>query len=170
MCRITPSEAGGKNVCAFLDAIAYCEIGPAMLSMPATDDGYRVMVGSLPDHLLLMTDYANHPMPTDDMSIEYAPGVYSTAAGRYQILNTYWPHYQAMLGLPDFSPLSQDRYAVQQLREQGAIDCLEHDDLPGAIACVNDIWASLTGSPYGQHTHSYDTVAGAYAKAGGKIR
>ena len=163
--EISVAEAGGVNVLAFLDVLAWCEIGDAMLSMPETDCGYRVLVGSTPQHLRLMDDYADHPMPTDDMAIEYAPGLYSTAAGRYQILNTYWPHYKAMLNLPDFSPMSQDKYAVQQLREQGALDALLADDLSEAVSRTNNIWASLPGSPYGQHTHSLEQVSRVYEAA-----
>ncbi|WP_328717591.1 glycoside hydrolase family 104 protein [Halomonas elongata] len=121
MPRITPHEAGGGNVCALLDTLAYAEIGPDMLA--ASDDGYDVLVGSLPDDLDLFDSYADHPL-IEGPAIEYAPGLWSTAAGRYQILNTYWPHYRDQLGLPDFGPESQDRYAIQQLREQGALTAL----------------------------------------------
>ncbi|OTD25460.1 protein lysB [Escherichia coli] len=34
----------------------------------------------------------------------------------------FWPHYRKQLALPDFSPLSQDRLAIQLIRERGALD------------------------------------------------
>lgn len=157
------------NVRAVLDTIAYAEIGPWMLAAPASDNGYRILVGSLPGVLHLMTSYKAHPLPDDSDAIEYAPGVWSTAAGRYQILNTYWPHYRDLLGLPDFSPTSQDRYAVQQLKEQDALEPLGRCDLRTAIARCSNIWASLPGNDYGQPTHDYDTLAQAYVNAGGVI-
>lgn len=38
MPRITPQQAGGLNRCAFLDMIAYSEIGQQLLA--ESDDGY----------------------------------------------------------------------------------------------------------------------------------
>lgn len=58
MPRITPQPAGGKNVCAFLDVLAFAEIGKPMLNDPRTDDGYRVIVGSIPSKQTLLDDYA----------------------------------------------------------------------------------------------------------------
>lgn len=157
------------NVKAFLSMLAWAEIGPAMLAMPETDNGYRVLVGSTPDNLLLMDDYDGHPLPTDDMAIEYAPGMYSTAAGRYQILNTYWPYYRDMLGLQDFGPDSQDAYALQQMREQDALEPLGNGDIRTAINRVSNIWASLPGNDYGQPTHDMDTLVSVFKDSGGKV-
>ncbi|MDT8895651.1 glycoside hydrolase family 104 protein [Halomonas sp. I1] len=155
------------NARALLDTIARAEIGPAMLA--DSDDGYNVLVGSLPGDMTLFDSYADHPLPSDDDAIEYADGVYSTAAGRYQILNTYWPHYRAQLGLPDFSPESQDRYALQQLREQGALPLIHDGYFRRAIAAAASIWASLPGAGYGQHEHAHETLVQAYVEAGGQL-
>jgi len=103
---IKPEDAG-KNVVPFLDMIAYSEIGPRLLA--ESDDGYNVLVGGE-----LFDSYADHPRKV----IEVRPGLRSSAAGRYQILSRYWDHYRIQLQLPDFGPLSQDRYAIQQLKEQ----------------------------------------------------
>ncbi len=143
MPRITPHEAGGGNVCALLDTLAYAEIGPDMLA--ASDDGYDVLVGSVPGDIHLFASYADHPLPTDDLAIEYSPGVFSTAAGRYQILNTYWPHYRDQLGLPDFGPESQDRYAIQQLREQGALPMIQVGRFSVAVERCRNIWPACQG-------------------------
>ncbi|CBV42534.1 glycoside hydrolase family protein [Halomonas elongata] len=166
MPRIT-HETGGGNVCALLDTLAYAEIGPDLLA--ASDDGYDVLVGSVPGDVHLFASYADHPLPTDDLAIEYADGVYSTAAGRYQILNTYWPHYKRQLGLPDFSPESQDRYAIQQLREQGALTLILDGYFKRAIAAASNIWASLPGAGYGQPEHEHETLARVYVEAGGLL-
>jgi muramidase (phage lysozyme) len=160
MPTITPEEAGGKNVCALLDAIAWSEIGPGLLAH--SDNGYDVLVGSTDHAPLLFDSYATHP----DV---YSPRLRSTAAGRYQLLYRYWVAYSRMLGLPDFSPLSQDRIALQQIREQGALGHIHVGDLAAAIAAVNDIWASLPGSPYGQHEQDMASLQGAYVAAGGTL-
>ncbi|NWO10174.1 glycoside hydrolase family 104 protein [Chromohalobacter salexigens] len=167
MPRITPDAAGGRNVCAFLDMLALSEIGAAMLAL--SDDGYDVLVGSRPKAMRLFDDYSDHPLPTDDMSIEYADGVYSTAAGRYQILNTYWPHYKRQLGLTDFGPVSQDRYAIQQIKEQRAFPLIQAGRFIDAIERCANIWASLPGAGYNQHEHDLKTLANAYADAGGQF-
>ena len=164
MPRIRTVEAGGVNVCAFLDTLAVAEIGEAMLA--ETDDGYDVLVGSLPGSIQTFLSYATHPLPPGQ-AIEYSPGVWSTAAGRYQILSRYWPHYQEKLGLHDFGPVNQDRYAIQQFKEQRALDDIKAGRFISAVNKVRNIWASLPGAGYGQHEHTIDRLAQAYANAGG---
>ncbi len=168
MPAITPAKTGSDNLCAFLDAIARAEIGPAMLADPRTDNGYRVLVGSLPGRLSLFDDYSDHPL-AHGRGIEWAPGRYSTAAGRYQILSRYWPHYRDQLGLADFGPVNQDRYAIQQIREQRALSDVHAGRIPTAIGKCRNIWASLPGAGYGQHEHTLDTLIAAYRTAGGAV-
>ena len=162
MARISAKDAGGANVVAFLDMLAYSEIGPVMLKDPQTDDGYRVLVGSLPSKMILMKDYADHPNI-------YNQATDSTAAGRYQILYRYWEHYKAQLGLRDFGPISQDRYAIQQFKEQRALEDIKAGRFAAAIMKCRNIWASLPGAGYGQREHNLDNLAAAYRQAGGVI-
>ena len=65
----------------------------------SSDNGYNVLVGGAQ-----FDGYADHPR-----QLVFLPklGVYSTAAGRYQLLARYFDDYRASLGLPDFSPESQ---------------------------------------------------------------
>ncbi|WP_110599801.1 glycoside hydrolase family 24 protein [Salinicola lusitanus] len=166
MPRITADRAGGVNVCAMLDTLAFSEIGPEMLA--DSDDGYDVLVGSLPGDVNRFTDYHQHPLPPSH-AIEYRPGIWSTAAGRYQILSRYWPHYRDQLGLQDFGPISQDLYAIQQLREQRALPLIQAGRFIDAVAAIRNIWASLPGAGYGQHEHEIDALARAYEVAGGRF-
>lgn len=160
MARITPEQAGGTNVCAFLDMIAVSEIGEALLQH--SDDGYDVLVGSTARAPLLFDSYATHPNV-------YSRRCKSTAAGRYQILARYWPHYAALLGLPDFGPLSQDRYAIQQIKEQGALKLVQTGHVAAAVAKVSNIWASLPGAGYGQHENEMASLRDVYTNAGGVL-
>ncbi|AYN94414.1 glycoside hydrolase [Pseudomonas sp. LTJR-52] len=162
MARITADKAGGENVIAFLDTIAFSEIGKAMLADASTDDGYRVLVGSTPNKLILMRDYSDHP------NIYYKP-LNSTAAGRYQILYRYWPHYKAKLNLQDFGPINQDLYAIQQLKEQGAYRHIQSGHFEEAIYKCRNIWASLPGAGYGQPEHRMENLVAAYKQAGGSL-
>jgi len=162
MPRISAEQAGGSNVCAFLDMIAVSEIGPALLANPLSDSGYRVLVGSTPAKPLFFTSYAAHPNI-------FNRATNSTAAGRYQLLNRYWVAYKARLGLKDFSPLSQDLIAIQQIKERRALNMILAGDFSGAVTAVSNIWASLPGAGYGQHENSLASLQAAYVAAGGVV-
>jgi len=57
----------------------------------------------------------------------------------------------------------------QLLKEQGAYADVHAGRIRTAIDKTNDIWASLTGSPYGQKTHAIETLLTAYCDAGGTV-
>lgn len=157
---ITPDDAGGANRCAFLDMIAWSEIGAALLAK--SENGYNVLVGSTPDKPLLFHDYARHP---GILNSEFN----STAAGRYQLLYRYWIAYQRELSLPDFSPLSQDKIALQQIRERGTFGHIDSGNFALAVGACSSIWASLPGNTYKQHTNSLSALRAAYVAAGGSV-
>lgn len=152
------------NLGAFLDALAWSEIGSALLAI--SDDGYDVIVGSTPEHPHLFTSYADHPRKL----IQLGAHLESTAAGRYQILARYFDSYKATLGLPDFSPGSQDRIAAQMIRERaGAMEAITAGQFQVAVSLVRNLWASLPGAGYGQHENLFATLQAAYAAAGGML-
>ncbi|MCP1404241.1 glycoside hydrolase family 24 protein [Achromobacter insolitus] len=159
MTRISEEEAGGRNVQAFLDMLALSE-GTDDGRQPTKDDGYDVLVGGK-----LFAGYADHP----NVLVKLSPTLSSTAAGRYQILYRYWQQYRTLLGLPDFGPLSQDRYAIQQLKERRALADIKAGRFDEAVAKVSNIWASLPGAGYGQHEQKIDRLRSAYVRAGGTI-
>ncbi len=148
---------GETNLRAFLDMIAHAE----GTDRYGDQGGYDVLVGGE-----LFTDFSDHPnkrvwLPTY--------GIYSTAAGRYQILHRYWKHYQAQLGLPDFGPASQDRYAVQQIRERRAYDDVMAGRISDAIRKCANIWASFPGAGYGQREVAADDLLAYYQQQGGRL-
>lgn len=148
---------------AFLDMIAASEIGPALLAV--SDNGYNVIVGSTAAHPNLFASYADHPRKL----VQLRPGLASTAAGRYQLLARYYDAYKVQLGLPDISPDSQDAIAIQQIRERGALPLIDAGNIPLAVARCSNIWASLAGSTYGQHTNTIAMLQAAYTAAGGAL-
>ncbi|PHV10417.1 glycoside hydrolase family 24 protein [Chitinimonas sp. BJB300] len=161
--RISPAEAGGANVLAFLDMLAVSE-GTALLAQ--TDDGYNVIVGSTPRQPVLFDSYQDHPRQL----VKFPKlGIGSTAAGRYQLLARYYDAYRKQLGLSDFSPINQDRIAIQQIRERGALHLIQAGQIEAAIKQVKNIWASLPGAGYGQHEHSLARLLAAYQAAGGEL-
>ncbi|MGH3056400.1 MAG: glycoside hydrolase family 24 protein [Gaiellaceae bacterium] len=152
------------NLGAFLDAIALSEIGQALLEK--SDDGYNVLVGSTAAAPLLFDFYADHPNKQ-----VFLPklGIYSSAAGRYQLLHRYWPVYKQQLSLPDFGKAAQDAVAVCQIREQGALLDVEMGRFDIAVSKVHNIWASLPGAGYGQHENALEDLRIAFTSAGGTL-
>lgn len=148
---------------AFLDMIAFSEIGPELLKV--SDNGYNVIVGSTAKKPHLFTDYKDHPRQL----IQLSSCLFSTAAGRYQLLGRYFDSYKKSLHLPDFSPASQDAIAIQQIRECHALDDVDAGNLASAVKKVSRIWASLPGANYGQRENNLADLQSAYVNAGGTL-
>ncbi|HEY9460810.1 MAG TPA: glycoside hydrolase family 104 protein [Paralcaligenes sp.] len=161
MPRISVDAAGGLNVCAFLDMLAWSE---GTSTMKGSDDGYNVIVG----HTLFPATpagYADHPrilVPLQKL------GIKSSAAGRYQVLARYFDHYKKELRLPGFDPVSQDCIALRQIKEERAFGAVLEGDFERAVYLVKNIWASLPGAGYGQHEHKLDALLGVFCLHGGE--
>lgn len=160
MSRLTAAQAGGTNVLAFLDMLAWSE-GTDNGRQPTMDSGYDVLVGGG-----LFRGYSDHPRRLVDLP---KLGIKSTAAGRYQILSRYYDHYKIQLKLPDFSPASQDRIALQLIRECKALDDIKAGRIEQATHKCRSRWASLPGAGYGQHEQKMDDLIDHYLAAGGKL-
>ncbi|WP_313425975.1 glycoside hydrolase family 24 protein [Stenotrophomonas rhizophila] len=160
MAKITANEAGGANVVAFLDMLAWSE-GTDNGKQATRDHGYDVIVGGQ-----LFAGYADHPRVLVDLP---KLKIQSTAAGRYQLLRRYYDAYRKTLGLKDFSPLSQDLIGLQQIRERRALPLIQAGKIPEAIKAVRNIWASLPAAGYGQHEHKLADLLAMYRKAGGEV-
>ena len=144
------------NLKAFLDTLAKSEG-----TYGKGDNGYNVLVGGT-----LFEGYADHPRKR-----VFLPryGIYSTAAGRYQLLARYFDAYKAQLGLPDFSPTSQDAIAIQQIKERRAFDDIVAGRFNEAILKCSPIWASLPGAGYGQRENTLTALKEAFTGFGGKL-
>lgn len=148
------------NLLAFLDMLAHSE-GTDNGRQRTNDRGYDVLVGGA-----LFSGYRDHPRKLISLG---KLGIKSTAAGRYQLLSRYFDAYRVQLGLADFSPLSQDKIAIQQIREQRALAAIERGDFVKAISLVKNIWASLPGAGYGQHEHKLTDLAAVFQQKGGVL-
>lgn len=142
---------------AFLDMIAHSE---GTLQITGSDNGYNIVVGGT-----LFTEYADHPR----RRVKLNATLYSTAAGRYQILSKYFDAYKKQLGLPDFSPASQDAIALQMIRECKALDDIDAGRIDVAIYKCRSRWASLPGAGYGQRENKIENLLAAYQSAGGSV-
>lgn len=139
-----------KNLKAFLTMIQYAE-------GTYGKDGYRKIYGGG-----LVNDLSKHPNTAITKW-----GVTSTAAGAYQILSKTWAELQAKLGLTDFSPLSQDKAAIELLKRRKALEDVLAGRFVQAIAKCRKEWASLPGAGYGQSEKNIETLFAVYKTAGG---
>lgn len=152
-----------ENEKAFLDMIAWAELGPEILDQ--SDNGYNVLVGSLPGRVNCFDNYSDHPRRL----IRINDRLSSTAAGRYQILKRTFDHYKEVLRLTDFSPASQDAIALRLIKERDASEEVKAGRVTEAIRKISKIWASLPGAGYGQRERSLDHLMVAFTAAGGVI-
>lgn len=151
------------NVKAYLDLIAWSE--GTSTSRYTKCDGYDVVVGGL-DSPDVFRSFADHPGIL--VTVNRA-GLKSTAAGRYQLLKRWWAAYRDLLGLPDFSPASQDAVAVQQIKERRALDDVKKGRIASAISKCANIWASFPGNTYNQKQHPLPVLLKKFEELGGKL-
>lgn len=137
-----------------LDTIAWSENKPALLEQ--SDDGYNLIVGSLPGRPITFGTYADHPRRMMTFQLRNGSTIKSTAAGRYMFLARTWDGLRQALRLPDISPANQDRGCIELLRECGALPHILQGSIPKALEVAAAIdreratWASLPGAGYGQ--------------------
>lgn len=144
---------------AFLDMLAYSE-GTDNGRQPTNNHGYDVIVGGK-----LFYDYSKHP----GVYVKLNPRLTSSAAGRYQILEKFAKHYMKQLRLPDFGPDSQDKIAIQLIKECKALDDIYAGRIHSAVYKCRSRWASLPGAGYGQHEQKIEKLLAVFKKAGGVV-
>lgn len=156
------------NRTAFLSMIGWSE---GTRTSPATKcDGYDVIVTGMDGKPEVFTDFRDHPFASGRKSkVINSKGLTSNASGRYQIMLKDWPHYKKMLALPDFSPASQDLYAIQIIRERSALPLIDGGNIVLAIQRCSNLWASFPGAGYAQPEHKIERLISAFVAAGGKV-
>lgn len=155
---IPPTDSKFKNRKALLDTIAWAE---GTSEIPNSDDGYRALVGGG-----TFDSYAAHPNKAIWIQKIHQ---FSTAAGRYQLMARYYEPYCKMLDLKDFSPASQDKIAIQQIKEVDALSDIDAGYLTRAIEKCGKRWASLPNSPLGQSIRTVAQVKDVYSNSGGSF-
>lgn len=153
-----PAVSGSNVKQALLDAIAGKE----------SAGRYDVMYGGG-----RFSDFIDHPRKA--MPIKSGPnaGKTSSAAGRYQFLGKTWDQYRNKLGLPDFSPASQDAAAWALASDvykgktgndlQQALASGDPNTIAGVGKALAGTWTSLPGGiEQGQGANQF---VSAYQKA-----
>jgi len=142
------------DIQAFLYMIRSCE--HRFPTDVVNDDCYEIFYGGtrfadLSDHPVITGELAPVPLPEHMCK---AAGLnspcYSTAAGAYQMIRPTWTRLRDQLGLEDFSKDSQDRAAVELLRQNGIIAMIENGEIETAIKKAGKVWAGLPGNTYQQ--------------------
>lgn len=160
------SRAAG-NEAAFLKVIRHAE-GTAGVN------GYRTRFGGA-----LFSSMADHPRIAVQFTDKKGRRLWTSAAGAYQAMavspvpgggstkvNT-WDRIKKKLGLKDFSQASQDAFAMELIREAGALPDVRAGRFADAIAKVRGIWASLPGAGYAQPEKSLPELAAVFQRSGG---
>jgi muramidase (phage lysozyme) len=129
--NLTNSILTTPEVRAFLDVISMAETGTIDPS------SYSILVfnGSF-------SDFSTHPKVKQCSAIR-GRRICSTAAGRYQIMDFNWDYLAPRLGLPDFSPESQDRMALYFIERKGAMADILAGRFEKAACKVGTVWASI---------------------------
>jgi len=175
MATIDAQTAGSLEAVVFCDLIAWSEgCSVAGGNTLTQNDGYDIIVQGVgdPHGGEIFTDYTDHPFANGrPAKLIVAPGgtrlpegLHSTASGRYQFILPTWKSLKAKLDLPDFSPESQDKAAIELLRECCALAQIQAGDISKAVEAAAKIWASLPGNDYGQGGHSLEAVLAEFAK------
>jgi muramidase (phage lysozyme) len=148
---------------AMLDVIGFSE---------GTNDNYGVVVrgkviGPANSPLLgkinvIVTELNDHPR----LLVRVNPAINSTAAGRYQFLIGTWDG----LGLPDFSPRSQDLGAIKLMKRRKMIEPLLNNDFDLAVQRGCKEWASFPDAAKGGQSHFGGQPAHSLAKLRSKYQ
>lgn len=153
------NDVAARNRKAFLDMIAVSEG-----TYDAGDAGYLMMFGGR-----MADSFEIHPRQMFSFTNSRGEQLKTTAAGRYQFLAKTWDALAAKLGLPDFSPASQDAAALELVREKGALPDVDAGRVQVAITKCAKIWASLPGAGYAQPERKLTYLMAAFTNAGGMM-
>lgn len=156
MLLVTAADVAHPNVRALVAVIRRGE-------GTAGENGYRTLFGGG-----LFDSFAAHPNIRVTRTLGGKP-ITSTAAGAGQFLYSTWQETARIMGLPDFSPASQDRAIVGRIAARGALDDAKAGRFDVAVKKIATEWASMPGSPYGQPVISLATARAVFASSGGSF-
>jgi len=143
--------------------------------------GYSALFGHKPRRPRTFAGFEDHPRIAQQFTDGAGRKLWTTAAGAYQFMAASpipgggstkvdtWTRVQRRLGLRDFSPESQDRAALELIREKGALADVDAGRFAEAVAKVRKVWASMPDAGYDQAEKSLDDLRTAYLDAGGYL-
>ena len=139
----------GKDMSGNIDAFLQ------VIKIGESNDNYRALLGGGN-----FSSFSDHPVYIDGFK-----GVgNSHAAGAYQFQPGTWKEAQAALGLPDFSPSSQDAAAIYLIRRRGAYDDIAMGRIDVAVGKLAGEWEMFKTSKW-----SVSTVITHFTEYGGNV-
>jgi muramidase (phage lysozyme) len=151
--KVVKTDPGLQNLKAFLLMIQYAEGTYGR-------NAYQTLYGGG-----LFYSFAHHP----NQAITRW-GITSTAAGAYQFLYRTWQTLSRDLQLPDFSPASQDKGAIELIRQKAALTAVLQGNITDAVYQCRKVWASLPGAGYGQNEKPIESLLRFYVTVGGQLK
>jgi muramidase (phage lysozyme) len=148
--NIGTSSKYSPKMQAFLATIRWAETGNS------GTESYRKLVFNG-----TFNNFSTHPLIKQCAPIN-GKRICSTAAGAYQMLDKSWWDLQPKLKLANFSPVSQDRMAVEYIRRNNAIKDIESGNFAKAACKVGKIWASFPCNSYNQNPKSMEKLNNYY--------
>lgn len=149
-----------NNLQAFSDMVGWSE---GTITIPTSDRGYNVLVGSTPHAPILFDSYDTHP----DI---YNPKFNSTAAGKHQIIRPTWANLCLRLNVTDFGPETQEAMFQSLVTiDCRALDVVETGQIAAAIMLCSKLWASLPGSIAKQRQNTVTNLVNFYVQSGGIV-
>lgn len=103
-------------------------------------------------------NYGSHPNVRAGFTETTGNKNVTTAAGRYQFLNSTWKKVAQKYGLKDFSPKNQDLAAIALIKGRGALGDVMKGDLNKAVGKLGGEWASLPSSTAPQPKKSWSDI------------
>lgn len=131
-----------ENVRKILDLIAAVE---------GVKHGYSTGFGNT-----VLDSLTDHPRESKAFTQTDGKKMRTTAAGRYQFIESTWDEEAKRLGLSDFGERSQDMAAISRIIYRGALDDVLKGDFEAAIKKLGVEWAGMPSSNYAQPKKSWD--------------
>lgn len=133
------------------------------------DEGYRALFGWRPGNGKVFASFANHPRIFFDYTDQSGRHIRTSAAGKYQATWTTWQDFIRERGPHDFTPASQDEFALWLIEKCGALDDVDRGRLRAAIDKCGGRWASLPSATVPQPRRTYAFCEREYLAAGGVL-
>lgn len=133
------------------------------------DEGYRALFGWRPGNGKVFTSFADHPRIYTEFTDQKGVTQKTSAAGAYQATVPTWEDFIRARGPHDFSPASQDEFALWLTEVCHALDDVDNGRLREAIDKCGGRWASLPSARYAQPRRTYQFCEEAFIRAGGTI-
>jgi muramidase (phage lysozyme) len=135
------------------------------------DNGYRALFGWDPKRNpgQVFDSFTDHPQQYFEYTDKAGQTHRTSAAGAYQATYTTWKDFIRECGPHDFSPASQDAFALWLIAKCGALEDLRAGRLRAFIDKCGGRWASLPSATVAQPHRTFEYCQQKFVQAGGQV-